>query len=140
MSFRMTSRLESLPTRKTVWDQKLGNHQMKVPLYKHIVDLCGAVLVGAVVLLPALVAGIAIRATMGRGVIFKQTRAGLEGEPFTIYKFRTMMHADPNGSTVGADRITPVGRFLRRWSIDEIPQLFNVLNRTICTVRLSENG
>ncbi len=75
---------------------------------------------------------LAISADSAGGVIFKQKRAGLYTKPFVLYKFRTMhRHAPQNVATaelVEADRyITPVGRFLRQTSLDELPQLWNVL-------------
>ncbi|HUJ03791.1 MAG TPA: exopolysaccharide biosynthesis polyprenyl glycosylphosphotransferase [Rhizomicrobium sp.] len=65
-------------------------------------------------------------------VIFKQTRLGLFGEPFQIFKFRTM-HVLENGpvvvqATKNDSRVTRLGRFLRKTSLDELPQLFNVVN------------
>ncbi len=81
--------------------------------------------------LQALVA-LSIRLVDGSPVLFRQTRTGRGGEPFTLYKFRTMVPgAEEKGPslTQGPEdpRITPLGRFLRRWSLDELPQLFNVL-------------
>ena len=64
-------------------------------------------------------------------VLFRQARGGLNGNPFTIYKFRSMRCQENGARVVQArrddDRITPLGRFLRKTSIDELPQLLNVL-------------
>lgn len=83
----------------------------------------------AVVALPAIVigllAGIAIRVTSKGPVLFRQERIGLGGEAFELVKFRTMV-AGENPIFPDAARITRVGRFLRRLSFDEIPQLLNV--------------
>jgi len=67
---------------------------------------------------------------MGGPIFFCQIRPGLNGHPFTIYKFRTMSEqVDTVGNTLpDGVRLTSLGRFLRNTSLDEIPQLFNVLN------------
>lgn len=68
-------------------------------------------------------------ANAGSPVIFKQVRPGLHGRPFTLYKFRTMTDArDENGRLLPDEqRLTKFGRFLRSTSLDELPELFNVL-------------
>ena len=101
-------------------------------VFKRIVDFCLAV-AGLLVAWPLLLAiVIAIRLGSKGAAIFKQERAGLNGKPFTMHKLRTMRtDVDPFGASPksGEDpRITRVGRFLREYSLDELPQLFNMLN------------
>lgn len=84
---------------------------------------------GIVVLSPVLILlAAAIRWNLGSPVLFTQTRPGLHGRPFTIYKFRTMLDArDDEGRPLPDEaRLTPFGRFLRRSSLDELPELINV--------------
>ena len=70
-----------------------------------------------------------IRREMGRPVLFRQVRPGLHGEPFGMVKFRTMRDAvDADGTPLpDADRMTDLGRWLRATSLDELPELWNVL-------------
>ncbi len=100
--------------------------------WKRFFDIFASALL-LVVLSPLfLVIMLAISADSAGGVIFKQKRAGLYSRPFTLYKFRTMYRSAPRdvatAELMEADRyITPVGRFLRQTSLDELPQLWNVL-------------
>jgi sugar transferase EpsL len=85
---------------------------------------------GALVASAPVLAGVAgaVLVTMGRPVLFSQERVGRDDRVFRVYKFRTMRAADPQ-APLDQDhaRITPVGRFLRATSLDELPQLFNVV-------------
>lgn len=98
---------------------------------KRLTDLLIAV-PAAVILLPLFVIiAVIIRLTSRGPALFKQERAGKAGKPFVFYKFRTMKTGvDPFGSSPksGADdRLTGIGRLLREYSLDELPQLFNVI-------------
>jgi sugar transferase EpsL len=85
----------------------------------------------AVILLSPVIALIAllVRSNLGKPVLFRQPRPGRHGQPFTLLKFRTMLDAvDTNGSSLpDAERLTAFGQLLRRWSLDELPELYNVL-------------
>ena len=71
-----------------------------------------------------------VRVSLGPGIIFTQTRVGLKGQPFELMKFRSMTPVSPGGPgtwTVSPTDLSRVGRFIRRYSLDELPQLINVL-------------
>jgi lipopolysaccharide/colanic/teichoic acid biosynthesis glycosyltransferase len=89
-----------------------------------------AAAVGLLLLAPvlALIAA-TIRLAMGPPVVFRQQRPGLHGRPFTLYKFRTMTDTfDVDGRLLPErERVTQLGRILRRTSVDELPELFNVI-------------
>jgi lipopolysaccharide/colanic/teichoic acid biosynthesis glycosyltransferase len=96
---------------------------------KRLMDLIGAV-AGLVVVYPVLVlVALAIRCTLGRPILFRQTRPGLDGVPFELLKFRTMKDAVDSDRKPLADatRLTRLGRFLRHTSLDELPELANIL-------------
>jgi sugar transferase EpsL len=93
--------------------------------FDFIVSAAALLLLSPVLLIVAIV----VRLSLGAPVIFRQQRPGLHGQPFLIYKFRTMRDAtDSAGRPLpDAKRMTAVGRFLRHASLDELPELWNVL-------------
>lgn len=118
-----------------------------VQVYKKITDVLGA-LIGIVLLSPLLIlTAIAIKRTSPGPVFYTRDRIGKNGQPFPFYKFRSMaVGADqdknraeeirkhiqsetdgPQHKIINTAYVTPVGRFIRKWAIDELPQLFNVL-------------
>jgi exopolysaccharide biosynthesis polyprenyl glycosylphosphotransferase len=114
-----------------IFSRELGPRQQQVAvqsLFNFAVALAGLIVALPVMALAAL----AVKLSSPGPVLYRQTRVGLHGAPFTIYKFRSM-RADAEAATGAVwasrndPRVTPVGRFLRKTRIDELPQLFNVL-------------
>ncbi len=100
-----------------------------IPASKRTFDLLAAPL-GLIVLSPILlVVAILVRIVHGRPVLFRQQRAGYKGKAFSVIKFRSMNNRTAADGTLlpDAERITPLGHFLRASSLDEFPELFNVL-------------
>lgn len=96
-----------------------------------------ASLVLLIVLSPVMaVTALLVRLRLGRPVLFRQVRPGLHEKPFVLYKFRTMADLrDAEGNLLpDAERLTPFGRRLRALSLDELPQLFNVLKGDLSLV------
>lgn len=94
---------------------------------KRLLDVTVAVSTLAALSPLLLVVAVLIRLKLGSPVLFKQSRPGLDGVPFTMYKFRTMRDQRPGENLPDADRLTPFGQFLRKASLDEFPELINVL-------------
>ncbi len=109
---------------------------------KQVVDFVGALLALIILSLPLAVVALLIKLTSPGPVLFRQSRSGLNGSPFTMYKFRTMVTdaeqrkheleamnemRGPVFKVTKDPRITPFGKILRRFSVDELPQLFNVV-------------
>jgi exopolysaccharide biosynthesis polyprenyl glycosylphosphotransferase len=109
---------------------------------KQVIDFVGALATLTVLSLPLAIVALLVKFTSPGPILFRQQRSGLNGSPFTIYKFRTMgTNAEqikhelaamnemtgPVFKVTNDPRITPIGKWLRKFSIDELPQLFNVL-------------
>jgi exopolysaccharide biosynthesis polyprenyl glycosylphosphotransferase len=106
---------------------------------KRVLDIvCAAAAIVVLSPLLALVA-LAVRLEGGRGVLFRQERVGLDGRPFQVLKFRSLRPVDDTESATlwnikHDDRLGPVGKFIRKTSIDELPQLFNILRGDMSVV------
>jgi sugar transferase EpsL len=96
---------------------------------KRVFDILIASILLILLLLPLFVLAAVIRFKLGAPILFSQIRPGLNGRPFKLYKFRTMTNAlDADGKLLtDEDRLTPFGQLLRRTSLDELPELWNVL-------------
>jgi len=98
-------------------------------MLKRLFDILVSMLLIALLLPIIILVFVLIRLNMGRPALFRQIRPGLKGRLFTVYKFRTMSEqVDAAGNALpDGQRLTSLGRFMRKTSLDEIPQLFNVL-------------
>ena len=116
-----------------------GTFGPDVRLLKRALDLSVGLLALAILWPIMLAAAVAVRLEGPGPILFRQWRTGFAGRPVEVLKFRTMRHeaADPKGRAVvrrGDDRVTRIGRVLRRSSIDELPQLFNVIRGELSLV------
>ncbi len=107
-------------------------------LLKRIEDLVLCTIILPIIAIPMLIIAIAIKLTSPGPVIFKQRRYGIKGEPIEVWKFRSMTVCE-NGdaikqATANDTRVTPLGAFLRRTSLDELPQFLNVLGGSMSVV------
>jgi lipopolysaccharide/colanic/teichoic acid biosynthesis glycosyltransferase len=103
---------------------------------KHTIDIVVAV-VALLLLWPIIVVlAIAVRMLLGTPILFKQTRIGLDEKPFQIFKFRTMTDQRNEAGELCPDsvRLTRFGKFLRSTSLDELPELYNILRREMSLV------
>jgi len=96
---------------------------VRSPSLKRAIDVAGATAGLVVAAVPMAVVAVAVRVKLGPPVLFRQVRPGLHGRPFRLVKFRTMTVGDG----ADADRLTRLGQVLRATSLDELPELWNVL-------------
>lgn len=103
---------------------------------KRILDVCCAVAALLVFWWLYLVIALLVRVNLGSPVLFKQPRPGKDEKIFTVYKFRTMTDArDKNGNLLADEvRLTKFGKWLRGTSLDELPEVFNILNGTMSVI------
>jgi lipopolysaccharide/colanic/teichoic acid biosynthesis glycosyltransferase len=102
---------------------------------KRALDIAAAVPLFVLTLPIALVTAVAIRIRLGKPILFRQVRPGLHGKPFEMVKFRTMLNVDrERGLIDDASRMTPFGLWLRARSLDELPNLWNVIRGDISLV------
>ncbi len=105
---------------------------------KRIFDIFIALIMLGFLILPIIVLSIIVKTTSKGHVFFRQERVTTYGKHFKIYKFRTMVeNAESLGAQVTTDsdsRVTPIGRFLRKYRLDELPQVFNVLGGSMSFV------
>jgi lipopolysaccharide/colanic/teichoic acid biosynthesis glycosyltransferase len=104
---------------------------------KRSLDFVVALLATALLLPLMAVVALIVRFTSGSPVLFKQVRCGRGGRPFHLLKFRSMRVSDGSGSGVtraGDPRVTRIGRIIRKWKLDELPQLLNVLHGDLSLV------
>lgn len=112
-----------------IMPQLMPEWEMKV---KRIIDYTFAILIFLISLPITIIISIAIKMESKGPIFYKQERSGLNGKPFKVYKFRSMVQdaekgTGPMWSTKGDSRITKVGKFIRKVRIDEIPQVINIL-------------
>lgn len=114
--------IEVSPEPMQLWEQ----------VTKRIIDIIISIIVLTLTLPFLLLIGLLVRLSSNGPAIYKQTRVGRKGKPFTMYKFRTMLEdaeksSGPKWASKNDPRVTPIGKWLRKLRIDEIPQLVNVL-------------
>jgi len=117
--------------KKTYIEQYINYNQKRYLKIKRRIDIILAIILSILVSPLVIFIAIAIKLESKGPIIFKQTRCGKDSKSFEIYKFRTMKVGTPNVPTSEIEKqgckITKVGKFLRKSSLDEIPQLYNIL-------------
>mgnify|MGYP001270267896 CR=1 FL=1 len=103
---------------------------------KRLFDIILSAIVLIIFSIPIIITAVIVRIKLGSPIIFKQKRPGLYGKPFYVYKFRTMTdEKDENGKLLPDEvRLTKTGKIIRKLSLDELPQLFNVLKGELSLV------
>ena len=103
---------------------------------KRLLDLCVSLFLLFVLFIPMIIIGVLVRQKLGSPILFRQIRAGQDGKPFEMYKFRTMTDLrNPKGELLPDDkRMTGFGSWLRATSLDELPELWNVLRADMSLV------
>jgi len=126
----------SLSAPPFVIEEELPVYSWKYRYIKRIIDVVGGLIMLAICLVPGIMIALAILLTSPYPVFYSELRIGRNGVPFRIWKFRSMRPHGPHRAHVlewrmdkrrHDPRVTTIGRFLRRWSLDEVPQVFNVL-------------
>lgn len=123
----------------TVTKKKMNIKRSMYLFVKRFLDIFISFVLGVILILPILILILLIRLDSPGPAIFKQKRMGRNGKIFTIYKFRTMrLDAPPDMASIefhnSKEYITKIGAFLRRTSLDEVPQLINIFNGTMSIV------
>jgi sugar transferase EpsL len=115
-----------------LYESRKGGGELMKRIMDVLISLGGLILLSPIIL----IVGILVKFKLGSPVLFKQKRPGFHGVPFYLYKFRSMNdHRDVNGKLLpDYQRLTPFGQLLRKYSLDELPQLFNVLKGEISLV------
>ncbi len=135
----LTGRLSLQQTEDSFLDDSSG--KVLYGLLKRVLDLAGAAVLLAFAGVPMLIIALAIRLTSPGPALFRQLRIGVHGKPFRMLKFRTMNERSqridapvPETADDAAGRVTRLGRLLRKFRLDELPQLLNVLNGTMSLI------
>ena len=135
----LTGRLSLQKTEDSFLDDSSG--KVLYGLVKRVLDVAGALVLLALLGIPMLAIAIAIRVGSPGPALFRQQRIGLHGRVFEMLKFRTMYQLEDERALPHAERIahstsrvTPLGAWLRRFRLDELPQLINVLNGTMSLI------